>query len=519
LIALDRTSSPGNWANEYLNHLDGRLGRSLSYLRSSSPAAVHTHIRSFLTLLQETHRYPSLTAKALELIAALHPMPVRWGLGPLWEPELLFAVNHIPDKNKDLRFEYLCDLGDVYLFSGQFEKAIFHASQVLEPAGATHNQAARAVRILFTCLRSTGQPQAADELIEHKRASFVAGQPAAEIPPEMAQAWLRFNQCELELMRERGEIDQALARVEDMIELDERTGKTDPLLTADLYTHRSTLRWVQGQYHTAANDLTRAIELFQHEEDQFNAECLQSNLGLVYLMMGDLDRSQKSLQSAIGYYRRTGSDQLLTFDIGNLGLVYFARGELDLALQLTREHIDHAHRLNFISEYNRGLRNLGTVLYYFGEFHQAIDALNTCHLYYEKRGSRSAYWLDLVWIGLCHYALDERNTAFTMVHAALEWSRRLESEVLEQLSLRGLAAFLPAAERTEALFQSLALARKNNRQQEEAAVLLMLAAVQRDAAHAETYWNQGCCILREIGAEKWLEGYSLQQPPFIPLLL
>jgi tetratricopeptide (TPR) repeat protein len=519
LIACEQRSSSQTWANEYIHHLDQRLSRSLAYLRSSSPAVIHTHIRSFLTLLQETRRYPSLMPKALELIAALHPLPVRWGLGQLWEPELLFAIEHIPPRKTGLRYEYHCDLADVYLFSGQFEKAIRHAWQVLDHNDAINIQTARAVRILFNCLRSTGQPQAADELIERMDPQFLAGQPATEISSDIAHAWLHFNQCELELLRERGEIDRAIQLVEDMLWLDHQLGETDRMLTAGLYTHRSTLLWVQGHYHQAAVDLNRAIELFRREEDQFNAESLQSNLGLVYLMMGDLDRSQKSLQSAIRFYRSTGSDQLLTYDIGNLGLVYFARGELDLALDLTREHITHAQRLNFVSEYNRGLRNLGTILYYFGEYQQAIEVLTICHTYYEKRGSRSAYWLDIVWIALCEAATGAHEKALELVHEALSYSQELESEVLQQLTLRCLAALLPGEERFETLSLSLLLAQKNNRKQEEAATLLMLASIDTDADQAKANWDKGCALLNEVGAEKWLVGHSIEQPPFIPLLL
>jgi hypothetical protein len=65
----------------------------------------------------------------------------------------------------------------------------------------------------------------------------------------------------LELLRERGEIDRAIQLVEDMLWLDHQLGETDRMLTAGLYTHRSTLLWVQGHYHQAAVDLNRAIEL------------------------------------------------------------------------------------------------------------------------------------------------------------------------------------------------------------------------------------------------------------------
>jgi tetratricopeptide (TPR) repeat protein len=519
VIETKQQRAAGDWPHVYQNHLDQRLDYSLAYLRVSSPAMVRKHIRSFLTLLQEARRYSWLTQKTLQFIAALHPLPVRLGLGRLWEPELLYALAHISNKDAILRFDYHCDLGDVYSFNGQFDKAIAQAKQVLTSSKATSLQRARAVRLLFTCYRSTGQSQAAIRLVDRMKPRFLAHQPAQQIPARTAQAWQCFNQCELELLRERGEIERAVRLVEDMIWLDKRENMPDRSLTASLYTHRSTLLWVLGKYQASAADLNLAIELYRQDEDAFNAESLQSNLGLVYLMMGDLDRAQHALQSAIGFYRRSGSEQLLTYDIGNLGLVYFARGEVDLALQLTNEHIEHAQKLNFISEYQRGLRNLGTVLYYFDKHEQSIEALETCHAYYTDRGSRSAYWLDLVWMALGHNALGEQEKAFGMIHEALDWSIKLESEVLEQLTLRALAELLPIEQRREVLLKSFQLADKNNRAQEKAAVLFTLANIEADPFEAEAQWQAGCEILKKIGAEKWLEGRSIDRPPFIPLLL
>jgi tetratricopeptide (TPR) repeat protein len=317
-------------------------------------------------------------------------------------------------------------------------------------------------------------------------------------------------------MRERGQHEQALRLAEDMLWLDERQGSPDGSLTADLLTHRSTLLWAQGHYSEAAADLQRAVRLYHGQEDQFNAESLQSNLGLVYWTMGDLDAAEKSLQASISYYRKTGSDQLITFDIGNLGLVYFARGELDQALKLTREHIEHAQKLSFISEYNRGLRNLGTVLYYYGEYQEAIRVLTICHSYYEKRGSRPAYWLDVVWLGLCRGALGEHEKGLGMVREVLQRSRDLGSQVLEQVTLRSLAYFSPPEARREILQRSLELALATDRKLEQAAVYLMLAGTS-DGEPQD--WLAGCDLLRQIGAEKWLVGYSIENPPFIPLLI
>lgn len=506
------------WRCVYLRQLDRQLDLSLAYLSTSPAAHIHTHMRSFLTLLNETRRFPSLSPKVFRLISLLHPFPLRWGLGNLWAAELRFAIHHVPSGQADLKAVYLCSLGDVYQFKGQFEKAITACEKVLHMPAASAEQAARAVRILFTCYRARGQPERADGLIARRSALFFGERPAAEIPAYMAQAWLRFQQCRLELLRERGEIDPALALVKDMLWLDEREGSPEKTLTADLYTHHSTLLWVRSRYPEAVNALKRAMQLYAQAEDQFNAESLKSNLGLVYWTMGELGRAEEMLLSAIRFYRETGSEQLLTYDIGNLGLVYFARGELDDALSLTQEHIDLAQRIHFVHEYYRGRRNLGTLYYYLGEYERSMAETSAGHEYYETRGSRDAYGLDILWLALCQFKLGKPDRALSLAYETLEWGKALKSRVLEQLTLRCLAEFLPREEREAPLLRSLELACAMGRKLEEAAVRLSLAGVYSGAQRAQE-WQAGVAILREAGAEKWLAGRSPENAPVFPLML
>ena len=507
------------WQNEYVQHLERRLQASCQYVQTLARSQVRAHARSFLTLLQEAHRYPQLTQESLEFIALLHPLPLRWGLGYLWEPEIRFALEHTPPNAASQRRDYACDLADVHLFRGQFESAVQLAEAVLADEAPADVQAARAVRILFTCYRSTGQPDLADILISKAGQAFSAQLPARDVPAGQAAAWLRFNQCQLELLRERGQVDQALALVEDMIWLEQSLASRDQILTAELLTHRSTLLWVRARYDEAVRDLEEAITLYQQEDDQFNAESLRSNLGLVFWTMGELAQAEHSLRAAIRYYRSTASEQLATYDIGNLGLVHFARGELDEALRLTEEHIQHARRINFISELHRGLRNLGTMLYYRGDYYKAIEALSTSHAYYEKRGSRDAYGLDVVWLALCEAGLGRREQALTQVQEILAWSRERGSVVLEQVTLRSLAFLLPRDQQEAYLLRSLQLAQISNRRLEQAAVQLALGAACEGTDRGQSYWESGVRLLEEIGAQKWLQDRGQENPPFIPLLL
>ncbi len=73
----------------------------------------------------------------------------------------------------------------------------------------------------------------------------------------------------------------------------------------------------------------------------------------------------------------------------------FARGQLQAALDQTRLHIAHAEKIGFIAEYNRGLRNLGIILVYFQDYEQALEVLKSNEEYFEQRGLREGYMIDL----------------------------------------------------------------------------------------------------------------------------
>jgi tetratricopeptide (TPR) repeat protein len=511
----NRQTEAIRWQTEYSQHLYQRLHSSLKYIQEAPRAQLHHHLRSFLTLLDETRRYPALKLLSLDLIAALHPLPLRWGYGRSWESHLRFALEHLDDAGQ--RALYHNDLAEIHFFSGEFEKAIQEAQPIFTLKDSHPSQAARACRTLFTCYRSMGNPDQGDLILQEQTDAFGLSQHARQVKPELADAWLILNLCQLELLREQGRVEEALDLVEDMIWLDDRQGSPDGTLTADLYTRRSTLLWARAFYQRSVTDLLHAIDLYRSQEDVFNAESLQSNLGLVYWSMGELKRAESSLQSSIHFYRKSGADQLVTHDIGNMGLVHFARGNLQEAMSWTREHIAHAEKIGFISEYQRGRRNLGTMLYYLGEYEQALEELGSSNAYYTRRGSRDGYGLDFVWSACCYYQMGQKEKALKDIHKIVEWSVEMSSPVLEAISRRSLAHFLPVEEKLPHLQRCIELAKSQERLLEKAAVLLTMAQVMPEAER-QTTWQAGVELLTRIGAEAWLEGHSIDDPPYIPTL-
>lgn len=505
------------WQDEYACHLGQRLDRSLDYLRDTPEPEQHVHARSFLALLAEARRYPALQAKVLAFIAALHPLPLRWGLTAAWEPELRFALENAPGENVTRHAEYRCALGDLLLYAGRFDEALDQSRRVMNEAGLPVLLLARAKRIAFYSLRATGRPAEADALVEKSRTRFRTDLHAQDVPREDAAAWLLFNQSWLELLRERGQTGAALALVDEMIALDRRLGAMDRIQTADLLTHRSTLLWVLARYAESAADLTACIQLYREAGDLLNAAARQGNLGLVYWSMGQLDLAEVNLKSALAACRKFGLEQMFTYVTGNLGLVYFLQGHLDQAIQITGEHIERAKKLNFVSDVNRGLCNLAMMRYYQGDYQFPLDVYASTREYYEKRGLRDSHYAHFNWAALCHQQLGEHEKAVELVNQAIRAAREHGSLLLEQISQRCLASLLPREQREAPLLRSLHLAEQTGRKTEIAATWLALAAVFADEERRAQAWKTGSDLLREIGAGAWLEGRSMQDPPFIPL--
>ncbi len=506
-----------NWRALYETHLEQSLERMIDFATASDTPAVSQHLISIVTLLEESVLFPSLIDLRLELIHLVHPLPLRLGLSHRWEPRMMEII----DARAFASFQnvVLIDLAEYYLISGQIARALTATDRVLKDTSISSIEAATAVRIQFIAYRTLGQPENADFVHQECGNSYGLFASPDKLSERDFLAWLKFHQSELEILREKGKTEDALSLADQMIALNKKLTNPLKILTAELLVHRSTLLWVKAHYPAAISDLKIAIDLYSGEGDRFNAESLRSNLGLVYWTMGELDKAEENLVEAIRFYQRCGADQLITYDIGNLGLVYFARGDLEMAKEKTREHIRHAEGIGFSTEAYRGHNNLGDILYYFGEYEQAIAEHEEIDKYFSKRGSREGYGLGRVWVACCRAQLGEVDSAVIELETILEYCSHHQSRVLEALTHRALAQWLPEEDREPHLQKSLELAREQGRQLEEAACLLMLASVLKDQDQRDETWRSGAQILKRIGATSWLKGASIDNPPFIAMFV
>lgn len=512
----DRTGEKVRWQNEYQLLINQRLIASIQYIRNHSTAQVKTHLRSFLALLEDAHRYPALNTLMLDLITLLHPLPQRMGYGNRWEPELRFALKRT--HRSATQVFYLNCIAANALIRGNCSEAIQSAQKALQKSGQDITSKGLACKILFDAYCTCGKERQAKRLITHYAFRFQNAGISKKSDRLNTTGWLYYSQCRLKLLREQGKVNEALDLANEMLQTDNLTGNSDPERTAALFTERATLLWVKTRFSESASDLNRAIELYTSIDDQYDAEALQSNLGLVYWSKGDFKRAEHAMKTVIEFFTRTGAIQLVTPDIGNLGLVFFCQGRLQQAEEQTLLHIEHARQIGYLREEMRGLSNLADIHFCMGKYSLAIEEHQITDPYLRKHGARDGYKLAHLWVACCQDQLGDQQKALQKARRVLRWCRKNDVPSIEGPANRCLAHLLPPERRLPYLQRALYLARTQNRRLEEAACLFQLAEIAATDEEQESFWNTATAILEQIGASPWLEGHNPSNPPFLPIV-
>jgi len=300
------------------------------------------------------------------------------------------------------------------------------------------------VRWLAWLKRAYGETGAAYELLEEA----VAPAPDPEQDPEGArvQSSLRFELARL--CATRGDLDRALALLEESLQLDEQL----------------------GDEHGKATSL--------HEMAQ------------VYLTRGDLDRALALYQESLVLLEQLGDKQGKAASLHNMAWVYRTRGDLDRALALYQEGLQLKEQLGDKQGKAASLSEIANVHMAHQDWDAAQASITeSLHLAVEL-GQREATAFNLVKLGQVAEARGDRSTALSHYRKGLAIFEQLGMPEAQQV--RRMIAYLEGggAPADDPLGQAIARARGAADRgdvasaiaaQEEAVALARQAGEGRDA--------------------------------------
>lgn len=327
----------------------------------------------------------------------------------------------------------------------------------------------------------------------------------------------RNREAQFRLMLQRMNIYRAFGLTRQAVELLRQIEEDDlcleafdSRLLAEWYVHLGLIQcWVEGDYDHALESLERSKTHYR-QSGQLKMEAgVLGDIAMVYWNQGDLRRAEGTLRTAREQASRLGDYRALLKLTGNLGLVYLHQGRLNEAYTLIEEHYRLATRLGHLREMRRARGNRGITKYHLRDYDGAIEDLEADIRTLKAVNEGTLY--TTVNLSRCYIACGDMERGREMAAWSLAGARERGYYSIEIIALRALAEAQPPDEARELLLLALNAAR-GKRRMDEAACLLSLAQLTPDSAAHEEYWQEGVKILREMGAQAWIEVEPLRLP-------
>jgi len=154
-----------------------------------------------------------------------------------------------------------------------------------------------------------------------------------------------------------------------------------------------------GFCYLKVEDLGRAIELVLKAETLYEAQLriseappntslprVESDLGVLFMEQGDLDRAEKRFQSAIKRYAELGVQRLRSHALLSLGELRHRQGRYREGLELVEEAVGLAQRFSEIRALGEGYKQLGELYAAQGDVDRAVSNFQRALAILEEAG-------------------------------------------------------------------------------------------------------------------------------------
>lgn len=509
------------WASFYADRLAAQLRQLTGLARRAAPDELRGHFESYVALLRATASRAEFVPARLELVDALHPLPLRWGQWVVWLAVLREAAREAARLRQTARqAEYLAYVADLLLNTGQAAPALDAAREAMRlarGAGAAWPLCVAANAASAT-LRSMTRYEDAQSALDDARAALARMAPPRP-PARAAVAETLLDLEQMDLLRYFKRPDEALALGETIIGRLSAAEGVDPHHVAEAYLGRATIAWVSGHYATAADDLQRSATLFRQAGDPLQAIFAEGNLGLVCMSMSRYREAEAFKLAAIRAAEEVNARHVLVTELGDLSVIYIGLGRMERAYDYATRMVELAAELGNAAELSRGRGNRGYILMTLGRYDEALEDIEFSLEHYRQRGRLEGTLVTTVGLALYLRHTGQEARAGQLAQEIYDAAWRERFPHLHIVTARCLALFRAPDERRLLLEEALALARQYDRPMDEAGCLFSLAAIPGDPAYRDALYQQGVELLRQMGCLNWLDGKSMDDPPLLPMTI
>lgn len=510
------------WAACYEAQLQRQLAWAIHYVQSGEhpPAEIIRHLNSFLALLHQARRYPALRADALALVSALHPWPAKWGYRDIWQAEMRFAIQTAEQLAQfDLQAKFQSYLANLVFQIGNYQQAADAARQAAVIARQHNDLEAllSAFETIIDAYRALGLAEQAEEALRELETIARDIETQVDIPAwKKAVIAAKTLWIKAPSSSEKEHTARALTAMHHAIAALEAAPHDDLATRANLYNLSGIIHWRRDEYTASIQNLQKAHALYTQDGDIFAQASLLGNLGTVYWSMGRFAAAEEVLRQCVNTTEELNTHWRLLKAIRMLAVVYLARGQLQTALHYNTRHLELALELGERREAAGATAIRGHIQFHLGNYEAARADLETC---LAMEGDATSIDIGNAYVNLSrsYAALGQQAHALELLHKAEALAELNNSIRLHIVALRCLANYQTPAESRATLQQALALAQQHGRLLDQAACLLALAHRTDAIAEKNALWEQGVDLLKQMGAETWLQGHAIERPPQLPM--
>jgi tetratricopeptide (TPR) repeat protein len=278
--------------------------------------------------------------------------------------QVLPQVDHGPSQ----AFDVYLGLGDVMVFSGEYEKARSNYWKARDFVDGDDIKSVVTLRrnIGKTYLRQGDYDQALEYL---SQAQDVLDCCSGEFPVERAEvwndiAWINFRRGDF---NEAGEI---FRKALDLVVDSSAYG-----VIASIYNRLGGVAYFQGEWDQAAEYLRKSITIRETIGDLAGLASSSNNLGNLEIEMGLFDDALEDMQRNLELVKRLGQVDNIAVAHNNLGWLYTLRGETEKAKNSLDLAFELAYQIGFSLLIREVRKNIGELHLALEQWNEAQDIL------------------------------------------------------------------------------------------------------------------------------------------------
>jgi tetratricopeptide (TPR) repeat protein len=184
----------------------------------------------------------------------------------------------------------------------------------------------------------------------------------------------------------RGELDKALEYFRKALKLYEELGIKEGIAT-DL-ENIGIVYLTKGDLNKALKYYENALKLDEELGIKEGIATVLVNVGIVYRIKGELEKALEYFEKALKLAEELGIKEVIATDLENIGSIYLARGELDKALEYYEKALKLGNKLGIKEGKAIVLGNIGNVYATKGELDKALEYFEKALKIFKDMGSR-----------------------------------------------------------------------------------------------------------------------------------